>query len=135
MMGQTVSRPSLKVTRHDDRAPPDDIEFEVWNPLAGIYEQVGSIRGGMQRMEELADRIHDMWVRKDPRVAGLHDVPAADPQDDGEWAEFRVSAQANRVYETRRFDKTDWVKAPGKPQAAEITCNEVGYVPEFGVAA
>src|SRR5271156_3986095 len=33
-----VSRPSLKIIRHDDRRPPGDVSFEVWNPIAAHYE-------------------------------------------------------------------------------------------------
>jgi hypothetical protein len=33
-----MSRPSLRITRHGDQDPPEQIVFEVWNPLAGVYE-------------------------------------------------------------------------------------------------
>ena len=35
---KTVSKPTLKITRHDDRQPPGDVSFEVWNPLTARYE-------------------------------------------------------------------------------------------------
>ena len=39
---RTVSRPSLKITRHDDRKPPGDVSFEVWNPITVSYEPMAS---------------------------------------------------------------------------------------------
>jgi hypothetical protein len=44
-------------------------------------------------------------------------------------AEFRVSAQANRVCETRNFDEPAWKKAMSRSAAIETTLNDVGYVP------
>ena len=125
-----MSRPSLKITRHDDRDAPDDISFEVWNPLDAVYEPVDSVKDGLQRVAALATTIHEMWVAQDVALGGLSDTPEAAAGDDSEWAECRIGAQANRVVETRRFDKAHWVKAKGNlEQAALASCNEVGYVP------
>lgn len=124
-----MSRPSLRITRHEDRDPPGDISFTVWNPVAAGYEVVADLPEGLARVGELADAVRLMWVQRDPAVARLADAPDAAQDDAGEWAEFRVSAQANRVYETRNFDQPDWKKAMTRGAAIETTCNEIGYAP------
>ncbi len=124
-----MSRPSLKITHHDDREPPGDVSFEVWNPITARYEPMASLDDGLNRMTELAERVRLMRVQHDPARASLNDAPDPDEDDDGEWAELRVSAQANRVYETRTFDQKGWKKAIGRTVAIQRTCNEVGYVP------
>ena len=123
-----MSRPSLKITRHDDRKPPLDVAFEVWNPIVGSYEQMASLDHGLKRQSELAEKVRMMWVQQDPARLSLKDVPDPSDDDDTEWAEFRVSAQANRVYETRNFDQPGWKKAMNRTAAIETICNEVGYV-------
>ena len=71
-----------------------------------------------------------MWVQQNPARSSLTDVPDPSDDDDTEWAEFRVSAQANRVYETRNLDQTGWKKAMNRTAGTiETICNEVGYVP------
>jgi hypothetical protein len=124
----TVSRPTLKITRHDDRQPPGDVGFEVWNPIAARYEPKASLDDGLNRVTELAEQVRVMWVQYDPARSSLKDVP--DPAgDDTEWAELRVGAQANRVYETRTFEQHRWRKAMSRSAAVETIGNEVGYVP------
>ena len=126
---QTVSRPSVKVPRHDDRAPPQDVPFEVWNPITGSYEPMASLDYGLRRQSELAEKVRMMWVQQDPARSTLTDPPDPADDDDTEWAEFRVSAQTRLVYETRNFDQPGWKKAMNRTGAIETTCNEVGYVP------
>ncbi len=105
-----MSRPTLKISRHGDREPPWDISFEVWDLIAARYEPMAALDDGMFRMIELVEQMRLMWVRRDPARAPLKDAP--DPaEDDGEWAELRVHAQAKRVYETRTFDQHGWRKA------------------------
>ncbi len=124
-----VTRPSLKITRHDDRKPPGDFSFEVWNPFTAGCEAKASLDDGLDRVTELAEQVRVMWVRHDPARAFLKDAPDPDEDDDTEWAELRVSAQSSRVYETRNFDQRKWKKAMSRTAAIETTCNEVGYVP------
>jgi hypothetical protein len=123
-----VSRPSLKITRHDDRKPPLDVSFEVWNPISASYEPVASLDHGLRRQSELAEKVRVMWVQKNQAQSSLKDAPDPTEGDNTEWAEFRVSAQANRVYETRNFDQPGWKKAMNRTAAIETICNEVGYV-------
>ena len=124
-----MSRPSLKIIRHDDRQPPGDVGFEVWNPMAGIYEPMVSLTVGLFRMEELAARLWIMWVQQNPARTSLKDAPDPPKDGDSEWAELRVSAQANHLYETRTFDRHGWTTAMSRTAAVETICNEVGYVP------
>lgn len=128
----TMSRPSLKISRHDNRPPPNHIAFEVWNPITAIYEPVASLDAGLFRVGELVEQVRVMWVQRDPAVASLKDAPDPAEDDDGEWAEMRVSAQANRVYETRSFDQTAWKKAMSRSAVIETICNEVGYARQSG---
>lgn len=122
-----MSRPSLKITRHDDRPPPEGITFEVWNPITAVYEPVPTLDDGLFRVGELAEQVRVMWVQRDPVVASLQDTPDPVEDDDSEWAELRVSGQANRVYETRNFDQTEWKKAMSRSAAIDTICNEVGF--------
>ena len=123
-----MSRPSLKIIRDDDRQPSGLVSFEVWNPISGIYEPVASLGEGLDRVTTLAEEVRVMWVRQDPARSTLVDPPDPDDGDDTEWAEFRVSFQANTVFETRNFDQPGWKKAMSRSTAIETTCNEVGYV-------
>jgi len=125
----TVSRPSLKITRHDDREPPRDVSFEVWNPIAARYDPVAALDDGLFRLDDLAEQVRLMRVQHDPAQESLKDAPHPAQDDDTEWAELRVSAQANRVYETRNFDQHGWKKSMSRTVAIETICNEVGYVP------
>ncbi len=110
--------------------PPQDIGFEVWNPVAGVYEPAESMPEALKRLDALAETVREMWLRQDPAEANLMDAPDAPANNEIEWAEFRVGAQANRTFEMRRFDAPDWVKVRGgKAQAVEAVCQEVGYLP------
>ena len=124
-----MSRPSLKITHHDDRDPPGAVSFDVWNPVIARYEPMASLDDGLNRVTELAEQVRVMWVQHDPARTSLKDAPEPAEGDDGEWAELRASAPANRVYETRTFDQTGWKKAMSRSAAVETICNEVGYVP------
>jgi hypothetical protein len=84
---------------------------------------------GLFRLDDLAERVRLMWVQHNPARTSLKDAPDPADDDDSEWAELRVSSQANRVYETRNFDQKGWKKAMSRSVAVEIICNEVGYVP------
>ena len=124
-----MSRPSLRITRHGDQDPPEQIVFEVWNPLAGVYEPMYTLDTGLFRLTELVELVRVMWVQHDPRRGSLKEAPDPAENDDSEWAELRVSAQANRVYETRNFDQLDWKKATNRAAAIQTTCHEIGYAP------
>jgi len=123
-----MSRPSLKITRHDDREPPGDVAYEVWNPFTATYEPQSSLDDGLLRVGELAEQVRQMWVRHDPTLSSLKDAPDPAEDDETEWAEFRVGAQARLVYETRNFDQRGWQKAMNRSAAVETICNEVSYV-------
>ena len=125
----TVSKSTLKITRHDDQEPPWNVSFAVWNPITASYESMASLDDGLFRLGDLAEQVRLMWVRHDPARTSLKDAPDPAHDDDSEWAELRASAQANRVYETRKFDQTGWKKATGRTAAIETICNEVGHVP------
>ena len=130
-----MSRPSLKITRHADRDPPDAFVFEVWNPFAGRYQQVASIDIGLRRIDELTHLICQMWVQRHPKRDTLIDVP--DPAEtegipesvpEGlRWAEFRVNATTFRSYDMRGFDRLGWMRAAGLNHATTVTCGKVGY--------
>jgi hypothetical protein len=124
-----VSRPSLRIIRHDDRQPPGDVTFEVWDPIAARYEPMAALDDGLLRLDDLAERVRLMWVQHDPPRTSLKDAPDPADDDNSEWAELRVSSGANRVYETRNFDQKGWKKAMSRSVAVETICNEVGYVP------
>ena len=94
-----MSRPSLKITRHDDLKPPGDFSFEVWNPITTRYEPMTSLADGLNRVTDLAKEVRQMWVRHDPALSSLKDAPDPAEDDETEWAEFRVSAQSRLVYE------------------------------------
>ncbi len=123
-----VSRPTVKIIRQDDRAPPANASFEVWNPTTSNYEPMASLNHGLRRQTKLAEAVRMMWVQQDPAWSSLTDAPESVADDDSEWAEFRVSVWANRVYEIRNFDQQVWKKAMNKTLAIETICNEVGYV-------
>ncbi len=119
----------MKIIRQDDRAPPANASFEVWNPIISNYEPMASLNHGLRRQTQLGEAVRMMWVQQDPARSSLTDAPDPADGEDTEWAEFRVSTQANRVYETRNFDQPGWKKAMNRTAAIETICNEVGYVP------
>ena len=125
-----MSRPALLITRND---PPDagspSFVFEVWDPYAASYRPHPSLDAALDQVDALVGRLRQGWVDR-AALAGLVDVPDPDLDDEREWAEFRGSAQANRVHETRNWDARHWRKAmAGRTGAVETTCNEVGYQP------
>ena len=124
----TVSRPSLRITRHEDRPPPADVSFEVWNPFTTSYEPHSLLTDGLDRVPALATQIQVKWVQQDPARSSLRDPPDPADGNDIEWREFRVSFQANRVYDTRNFDQPTWKKAMSRIAAIETTCDKVGCV-------
>ncbi len=121
-----MSQPSLKITHFEKRQPPADFVFEVWNPLAASYEALDSFEDAMERVQRLAQAVRELWVSKDERLASLPGPPAA---SGAEFAEVRVTAQAQRHYDIRSFDSPEWTHFRGYiSQAAEQICGEVGYV-------
>jgi len=125
-----MSRPALRITRQDEADGTAQFAFEVWDPFAALYTAQQGLDAALARVDALLERVRELWVRADPAQTVLQDVPDPSQADDVEWAEFRASAQANRVHETRNFDQPQWRKASGgRTAAVEITCNEVGYRP------
>jgi hypothetical protein len=122
-----VSQPSLRITHFEAKLPPDDYVFEVWNPMESRYEKSPTFEQGMDRVQRLAGAVREMWVSKDP---GLDTLPSPPPPVEGaEFAEFRVTAQAQRSYDIRSFDSPEWSHFRGYiSQAAERISGEVGFV-------
>ncbi len=120
------SRPSLKITRHVDKQRASSLIFEVWSPFVASYQAVASVEDGLRRIDQLARLICQMRLQGHQKQDLLADVPDADRNDSGQWAEFRMSATTYRSYDTRRNDRPRWVRAIGMLQAAEATCASVG---------
>src|SRR5689334_5160159 len=91
-----LSRPSLKITRHEDQASPNDFTFDVWSPFTGNYQPTVSLEDGLRRVHELASLICQMWPQKHPKHGALTDAPDANMIDNLEWAELRVGATTYR---------------------------------------
>ena len=126
-----MSRPALRITRHDAADCTASFGFAVWTPWPAAYEPQPDLPVALRQVDALLDRVRQAWVSQDPVQSTLSDVPDPDLPEELEWAEFRVSAQANRVHETRNFDALHWRKAMGGRSAAiETTCNEVGFRPD-----
>ncbi|MGA3400073.1 MAG: hypothetical protein ABSC95_12710 [Acetobacteraceae bacterium] len=123
------SRPSLKITRRVDEQRASSLTFEVWSPFVASYQRVASVEAGLRRIDQLARLICQMHEHHHQKQDLLADVPDADPTDNGQWAEFRVSATTHRSYDTRRKDRPHWARAIGMLQAAEATCASVGCAP------
>ena len=122
-----MSQPSLKITHFEARVPPLDYVFEVWNPMEARYEPAPSFEDAMDRVQRLAQVTREMWVSKDEALARLPGPPA--PPENTEFAEFRVTAQAQRSYDIRSFDSPEWSHFRGYiSQAAERISGEVGFV-------
>lgn len=123
-----MSRPALRIIRHDADNGSARFDFEVWNPWTAVYESHANLPAALHQVDALLDRVRQAWVNQDPVQSTLRDVPDPELPEDLEWAEFRVSAQANKVHETRNFDVLHWRKAMGgRTGAVETTCNEVGF--------
>ena len=122
-----MSQPSLRITHFESEKPPADYVFDVWNPLENTYERITTFEAGMERVQRLAQAVREMWVSKDPQLAALCGPPAPVPGE--EFAEFRVTAQAQRSYDIRSFDSPEWSHFRGYiSQAAERISGEVGFV-------
>ncbi len=122
-----MSQPSLRITHFEANTPPADYVFEVWNPLVSGYEPVATFEDGMERVQRLAQVVREMWVSKDEALTGLASPPP--PVPGAEFAEFRVTAQAQRSYDIRSFDSPEWSHFRGYiSQAAERISGEVGFV-------
>ncbi len=122
-----MSQPSLKITHLEGDAPEGEYVFEVWSPAAGRYMSCPSFDAGLDLVGKFAHDMREMWVNKDPVLATLKSPPPVN--DDAEFAELRVTAQAQRHYDIRSFDAPDWAHFRGYiSQAGERICAEVGYV-------
>ena len=122
-----MSQPSLRITHFEARVPPSDYAFDVWNPLESTYEPAASFEAGMERVQRIAQAVREMWVSKDAALDTLDGPPA--PVPDAEFAEFRITAQAQRSYDIRSFDSPEWSHFRGYiSQAAERISGEVGFV-------
>ena len=99
------------------------------NPIVASYDPMASLDDGLFKLGELAEQGRVMWVRHDPARMSLKDAPDPAHDNDREWAELRVSAHANRMYETRTFDQHGWKEAASRTAAIEMICNEIGYDP------
>jgi len=122
-----VSQPSLRITHFEAELPPADYVFEVWNPMEQRYEKAATFEQAMDRVQRLAGAIREMWVSKDEQLDALPSPPP--PVEGTEFAEFRVTAQAQRSYDTRSFDSPEWTHFRGYiSQAAERISGEVGFV-------
>ncbi len=121
------SRSSLKITRRVNAERAASFAFEVWSPFAASYEPVVSIEAGLRRIDQLVRLICQMRAQGHQKQDLLQDVPDADQNGSGNWAEFRISATTFRSYDTRRNDRPRWVRAVGMLQAAEATCASVGF--------
>jgi len=128
MNRQRPRRPSLKITRHADETQAGSFGFQVWSPFTANYQTVDSIEDGLRRVDQLAGLICQMWLQRHPGQDTLEDAPDAVGTDTVQWAEFRINATTFRSYDTRRFDRPNWMRATGMLQAAETTCNKVGYI-------
>ncbi len=121
-----MSQPSLRITRLENGA--EEFAFDVWNPATAAYEPVASFEAAMTRVSRLAQDMRELWISRDATLATLAGPPA--PANDGEFAELRVTSQAQRHYDIRSFDQPEWTHFRGYiAQAAERIAGEVGYVP------
>ncbi len=121
-----LSQPSLRITRLEDGA--EEFAFDVWNPAAAAYEPAASFEAAITRVSRLAQDMRELWISRDSKLASLSGPPA--PAREGEFAELRVTSQAQRHYDIRSFDQPEWTHFRGYiAQAAERICGEVGYVP------
>ncbi len=122
-----MSQPSLRITHFEARQPPADYAFDVWDPIAGAYEPVATFEDGMERVQRLAQGVRELWVSKDATLDTLNGPPP--PEPGAEFAEFRITAQAQRSYDIRSFDSPEWSHFRGYiSQAAERISGEVGFV-------
>jgi hypothetical protein len=121
-----LSRPSLKITRQRSPSEADVFVIEVWNPFTGSYQLADTVNHAMRRVEELANLIYQMRLRRHPKQNVLADAPDVDRTDEPQWAEFRINASTYRSYDTRRFDRPSWMRETSLVHAAKITSPKVG---------
>jgi hypothetical protein len=121
-----LSRPSLKITRQRSSSEADAFVIEVWNPFTGSYQLADTVKHAMRRVEELANLIYQMRLRRHPKQHVLADAPNVDRTDKLQWAEFRINASTYRSYDTRRFDRPSWMRETSLAHAAKLTCAKVG---------
>jgi hypothetical protein len=100
-----LSRPSLRITRQRTTSETDAFVIEVWNPFTGSYQLADTVKLAMRRVEELANLIYQMRLRRHPKQNVLADAPDVDRTNSLQWAEFRINATTHRSYDTRRFDR------------------------------
>ncbi len=127
MNTQRLSRPSLKISHQIGQTEVGGFIFEVWNPFTGAYQLVDSVQDGLRRIAELSTLICQMWLQRHPKQQELTDAPDGAAGEGAEWAEFRINPTTYRSYDTRRHDRTGWMRAVGIKQAVELTCARVGY--------
>jgi hypothetical protein len=135
MNRRRLSRPSLKITRHEEQSQPGRFVVEVWNPFASTYQAVVSVQEGLRRVGELSDLICQMWLQRHPKLDALSDVPNAVAMNGERWAEFRISGTTFRSCDTRYDERPAWIKAPGIGGATSITCVRVGHEPPAALAS
>ncbi len=123
-----LSRPSLKITRQRIPGETDAFVVEVWNPFTGSYQLADTVEHAMRRVEELASLIHQMQLRHHPKQNLLADAPDVDGTDELQWAEFRINAATYPSYDTRHFDRLNWMRETDLAHAAKITFAKVGCV-------
>ena len=87
-----LSRPSLKITRQRSPSEVDAFVIEVWNPFTGSYQLAATVEQAMRRVEELADLIYQMRLRRHPKQHVLADAPDVNRTDELQWAEFRINS-------------------------------------------
>jgi hypothetical protein len=124
--GKAMCRTSMRIARYDDRDPPRDITFEVWNPWRGAYEREPTLHECLVQLDAIVRQLRLIRTRKQSDRTALIDVPP--PADAGEWAELRVDVGPTWPYHTRSFDQHDWSEATGRAHAVDVICNEIGYV-------
>ena len=52
-----MSRPALRITRHDAEDGTASFDFEVWNPWTAAYEPQPDLPGALRQVDALLDRV------------------------------------------------------------------------------
>ena len=126
-----MSHATLRITRDDD-ATGDDYRFDVWDPVQARYERLATLEEASARLQALASAVRELWIAHAPELDTLREPP--DEDGDDEFAELRVTAQANRHYDVRSFDSPGWTHFAGYlDQVLAHICGEVGYVVQQSV--
>ena len=126
-----MSHATLRITRRDD-ATDDGYRFDVWDPMQACYEPMATLEDASRRLQALATAVRELWVARAPELDTLREPP--DEDGDEEFAELRVTAQANRHYDVRSFDSPGWTHFAGYlDQVLAHVCGEVGYVVQQAV--